>query len=173
MKLITSLLFIGIILFPSCNGSKKMTAVEYNDSIIEEQSKVIKLTIELVKNMDIDLVACEKNRVDIVKQCDSSLVILKQLEPFNGNLQFKSSAVKLFEYYKKVYSTDYKTLLEILNKGEDLTEEDVDQISLIADKVEKEEGRIEDIFIEAQKEFAKQNNIRIEENELQKEIDAL
>lgn len=173
MKAILLIPLFILFIFSSCHQEKKMTPVEYNDIIISEQSKIIEITLELVENLDQDIELCEKNRVDIIKQCDSSLIIIKNLEAYNGNSRLKNSAIKLFAFYKKVYSTDYKILIDILRKGENITEDDMDQMSQIATKIELEEKDIESDFLEAQSEFAEENKIQMEENKLQKKIDSI
>lgn len=173
MKLTLALFTLAFLLLQSCNLNKTTSAVEYNDKIITEQTKVIQLTLDMINYIETDLAKCEELRLEIVKQCEKSIGIIEKMEPFDGDSQLKNAALDLFKFYKQTYSVEYKKLIEILNKGEEITQEDITEITDISTDIEKKEVDLEDKFEVAQNAFAKKYNIQIQENSLQKEIDAI
>jgi len=173
MRIFLPLIAFSFLLLTSCNQMKTTSAIEYNDQIINEQSKVIKLTLEFVKMIDTDLDGCEAKRQEIVKQVETSIGVIEKMEPFEGNSELKNAALDLFRFYKKVYSEEYKMLLEMLTKGDEITQEDIDKITEISGQVQAEETKLDAAFSDAQSAFAKKYNVQIEENALQKDIDAI
>lgn len=172
MKKCFPLLGLLLIFFGSCNTKEsKQDAIDYNDKIIGEQTKIITLTMEMVKAMDSDIEKCKELRAQIEKQCDESIKVIDAMEPFAGNTKLKSAGLDLFKFYKKTYSTDYKTMFEILDKGADITPEDVTEIQDMQTRVSTEEMKLDMAFKTAQQDFAKEHGFQIAPSELQKEID--
>lgn len=172
MKYILPLFAFAFMFLQSC-GTDSQKAIEYNDAIINEQTKIIDLTLELVEMMDTDIEKCKDIRLEIVQQCDKSLVAIKALEGFEGSEKLKNSAIDLFTFYKKIYSNEYKQLFEILDKGENITEEDLAYIENMEVDVTKQEEKYDKAFADAQQELATKFNFMIEENENQQKIDAI
>lgn len=173
MKTLFTLLTLSFVLLQSCKPEKTMTAIEYNDAIIGEQSKIIQLTLDLVKSIETDLDKSEEIRLRTVVQCDSSIAVINRIESFEGGEALKSSALDMIQFYKDVYSNEFKTMIVLLRKGEDITPEDINTFTKINEEVTQREQALQLTFNNAQSEFAKKNNIAIGENALQKDIDAL
>lgn len=172
MKKCFPILGLLLILFGACNsGNSKEDAIKYNDKIINEQSKVIKLTLDMVAMMDKDLEKSKKLREDIVKQTEASIKVIEDMEPFDNNGKLRDAGLALFSFYKKVYSTEYKTMFEILDKGANITEEDIAVIQDMQTSVTMEESKVDAAFKEAQQEFAKKYGFEIAPSELQDDID--
>jgi hypothetical protein len=69
-----------------------------------------------------------------------------------------------------VFEEDYMDIINI-RKKEDLTQDDVDEMDRIVKKITKEEEGFDKAFHNAQNNFAKKNNMKLRENEVQKELD--
>ena len=93
MKYILPLFAFSFLLLQSC-ATDSQKAIEFNDAIIKEQSKIIELSLDLVETMDTDLAKCKDIRLDIVKQCDESLAAIKKLEGFEGSDRLKNAAIE-------------------------------------------------------------------------------
>lgn len=172
MKYILPLFAFSFLLLQSC-ATDSQKAIEYNDAIIKEQSKIIELSLDLVESMDTDISKCKEIRLDIVKQCDESLAAIKKLKGFEGSERMKNAAIELFSFYKKIYSNEYKQMFDILDKGVDITEEDLAFIQKMEVDVTKQEEKLDKEFADAQQELATKFNFQMEENENQQKIDAI
>lgn len=173
MKTLFTLLTLSFVLLQSCKPEKTMTAIEYNDAIIAEQTKITQLTLDLIKSIETDLDKCEEIRLKTVTQCDSSVAAINRLEAFEGGEALKSAALDMIHFYKDVYSDEFKTMIVLLKKGENITPEDINTFTKMNEDITKKEQDLEAIFKKAQTEFAAKNNFTIGENALQKDIDAL
>jgi hypothetical protein len=173
MKYLLPLFSLAFLLLQSCGGTSSQTAIEYNDAIIKEQTKIINLTLDLIKYMETDIDKCKEVRVQIVDQCDASLKVIKDLKGFEGSEKLKNAAIDLFTFYKKIYSNEYKQLFDIIDKGAEITQDDLDFIDHMEQDVSAEESKYDKAFADAQNELAKKFNFQIEENENQKKIDAI
>jgi len=173
MKTLFTLLTLSFVLLQSCKPEKTMTAIEFNDAIIAEQSKIIQLTLDFAKTMETDLDKCEEIRLQTIVQCDSSIAAIGRIESFEGGEALKSSALDMIQFYKDIYSNEFKTMIEILKKGENITPEDIESLTKINEEITKREQVLDATFNNAQTEFAKKNNLNIGENALQKDIDEM
>lgn len=173
MKTTTILLSLSFLVIQLIGFSQNSTAIEYNDKIISEQTKIILLTLEMNDYLETDLVKCEEIRVEIIKQCESSIGVVQKMSAFEGNSDLKNAAVNLFTFYKETYTTEFLQLIEILNKGELITDDDIIALTEISELVANKEIPIDAAFEKAQNEFAERHNFVIEENELQQEIDEM
>ena len=171
MKVFISLLTISFLLLQSCNSKPTMTPVEYNDTIIKEQAKIIELMFDLVAKIETDLDGCEAVRLKTIVQCDSSIQLVSAMEPFDGDASMRNTALDLFKFYKKAYENEYKEMIEILQLKDKITPDDMARMTSLNDELAKKETSLDSAFQGAQAAFAKKNNIIIEDNKLQKKID--
>lgn len=168
----TLILLIALVLVAACNNTNKVSAVEYNDQIIEEQSKILRLMIDMAGSFDSDPAMTDKLRQDIAKQCDNSIKLVSDMPPFSSDTKFKDTAIELFKFYKDISENEYVEMLAILSK-EEILEQDLTRLDEIEANIAEREAVFDDAFQKAQKVFAKANNMDLYENEMQKEIDNL
>jgi hypothetical protein len=154
------------------NGAQFATALEYNNYIIERQSGVIYHIIDLTKMVDVDLQTTETMVNRGVALTDSVLADVKGLSDFRGDSALRHSAIVLFSFYRKVFDKDYREIIAIRKKGDDITEEEYQRLQLIQQGLELEETERDKHFHNAQQDFAARNNLRLGDNALQKQLDA-
>lgn len=172
MKYILPLIAFSLLLLQSC-ATESEKALEFNDAVIKEQTKIIELSIDLFETMETDIEKSKEIRLEIVKQCDVSLAAIKKLEEFEGSQRLKSAAIKLFSFYKSIYSNEYKQMFDILDKGINITEEDLAYMEQMEVEVTKNEEKLDKEFADAQQELATKFNFQMEENVNQEKIDAI
>ena len=150
------------------------TAVEYNDFIIGQQEKVIKAVLSMSEVMNAPKINNDdlKASYDVFgKECKKALDTVKTMDEFNGNKAFRDESIKLFEFYYEIYQKDYKEIVEILIKGENISDTDVARLKEIQESITKRENVRDGAFAEAQNKFATENNMQIIPNEVQNQID--
>lgn len=65
-----------------------------------------------------------RKELDVI--CDDNLIFLSRLPDFNGDTEYRDAAVALMKFYKDLASKGYKTMTDVVRKGDKMTNEDVD-----------------------------------------------
>lgn len=177
-----NLLFIPVILMVaiSCNQPVKgkngivyKSATDYNDFIVNRQTTIMKNVVDFVDASKVDLDSASQMLdgfvVDIGKMIDE----IRQMPPYKGDSLLRDAAINSFSFYKRIFSNEYKDLLRIRQSGGAETQEGLEEMNRIVDKITREEEKYDKEFHNAQRDFAKKNNMRLKDNEMQKEIDEL
>lgn len=174
-KLVFSSLLLGVfVLFSSCGGSDNnggQTPLEYNNQIISEQTKIMNLILEFGRNNSQDVTVIEGIRMKIVDQAEKSIKIVEGMSGYDGSTRMKDAAVALFKLYLEASKNSYKEMIGIIEKGENITTEDVERIQQLQMELTEKEKPLDAEFQGAQKEFASKHKLMIQENPLQQEID--
>ena len=168
----TTLLSCSLPVAQGQNGASFSTPVQYNDYIIERQSGVINHILDISKTAENDLAATEALLNSGVKLVDSVLVEVKGLSDFKGDSTFRNTAVSMFGFYRRILDVDYREMVAIRKKGEDLTIEDIQRLQQIQQSLAEEETEHDKHLHNAQQEFAEHNGMRLTKNALQGKIDA-
>jgi hypothetical protein len=151
----------------------KMEPVEYNDAIINEQTKISKVMLDMAGAFGTDINKAEIYRKVLVKQCELSIETTKKLPPYDGSTKFRDAGVALYSFYKAISEKEYKEMIDILKKGSEITEDDITTLTNLEKQIGEKEIALDDAFQLAQVEFAKKYNLQLEENKMQDDIDNL
>ncbi len=163
---------LGFLLLTACGQKPSMTPVEYNDAIIGEQTKISRVMIDMANYFSIDLDKSDQLRLDLVKQCEQSIEAVKKLPDYKGNTRFRDAGVALFTFYKEISEKEYKEMIDILRK-EQIEDADIELLEALEIKIGSKEEPLDAEFQAAQQAFAKEHNLSLYENDIQKEIDDL
>jgi len=164
-----SFLFIAAICFlvVACKpGSPFKTAVQYNDFIIGEQSKVVNLFKEYTNVLQSETSSedADKSLKKCTEGMKKSIDTLSKAGGYNGNEEFVNAGKKLFEFYVKTINDEYGQIRKLQNKSKKISEADQKGIEQIAEKIANDETPIHSAFLKAQEDFAKKNNIQLMPN---------
>jgi len=168
MKLVLTLFsFFVIAINGSAQVKKFATAVEYNDFIVSEQVKIgttINEFITVFSNSK-DTTEIHKSRKAIGIQADSSIKQLKLMVPFEGDTALKNNSIRLFAFYSKVTSNEYKQIVWLSYDTKKTSEEKTKEMEGLLKTVVDAEAVYDKNFQDAQKAFAAKYNIQLTENE--------
>ena len=153
------------------NGTSFSTPIEYNDYIIARQTGIINHILDISKTAQTDLPATEALLNQGVLLADSVLLDVQGLPPYNGDSTFRNRAISMFHFYRQVFDVDYREMVAIRKKGDNITVEDFQRLDAIQARLTEEETERDKHFHNAQQEFAEKHHLRLGENELQKKID--
>ncbi len=173
-----TILFSSLLLFcfVSCNQKQEETisATEYNNQIIGEQTKIMNSMLTFIDAIQTsDKVKIDETRKNITSSCELSLTYLKKMEVFDKNFKFRDAAIKLITFYKEISEKEYFEMQQILEKGMNIVQADIEKMDEIDKTVGEKETQLDAEFQNAQQEFAKKYNVTIVDNEMQKKIDKL
>jgi len=168
-----SLVLLLIAAFANGCGDKTISATEYNNKIVGEQDKITQTMLVVVEKINAgDYNAALAGLEKSVQQCDSSVIALTAMDPYEGDTQFRDAALALFKYYKKALNDDYRGLIGILIKTDgEVTEEDSLKIEAINKDIETQEAKYTKAVNDAQQAFCKKHNVTLAPNNLQQAID--
>jgi len=152
------------------NGVVYKTAQQYNDYIINRQTDVLKQILAFGEVAQYNIDSAEGLLNKSISDIENAIDDIKGMPAYKGNTELRDAAVSSFGFYKKIFSNEYKQILDIKRKTA-LAESDVNEIQSLVDKIADEEKGYDERFHNAQLKFARDNNMKMKENEMQKEID--
>lgn len=153
------------------NGVTYKSAVQYNDYIVSRQTKLMRNIMDFVKVAQTDLDSAELMLDNYVKETGTMVMDLKGMPAFKGDSALRDAAVSIFGFYKKIFDHDYRDIIHLRQDQEGDATVIEERIQQIVKNVEEEEKGYDSRFQGAQKAFAKKNNMKLIENEMQKEFD--
>jgi len=167
-------LFILLPILYSCDLNKQQSALDYNNTIVDEQMKIMEKFMRFIELETEDLDEMDAARSEIVAQCKTSIAEVEKLAAFEGDPTFRDAALQLFRFYKHSSEISYKEMIDILRKGEMMTEEDEERLIEINEAVTADETELDEQLSKAQEVFSKKYNFNLEKkSEIQDEIDAI
>jgi len=175
-----TLLILFITAFVSCNQPVKgrngvifKSASQYNDFIVGRQTAVMKNVMDFVRVSETNLDSAETMLDEYVVGLEKIIEEINGLPPYKGDSVLRDAAAATFVFYKRIFSNEYKELIDIRKKGGAFTEEGVTAMNQIVDRITQEEDRYDKAFHNAQRDFAAKNNMKLTDNEMQKQMDKL
>lgn len=143
-------------------------AASYNDAIIGEQIALIdrslQYTISSVHSDDPH--QTELLRLEVIKQIDRSVANIEKMPPLNGDTRLRDEAIAVFKTYRDIYSVDFRQTAALSSTRE----ESYEAMEAYFDSYAKAEARLQKAnarFLQAQKDFAKNQGMDLTENELE------
>jgi hypothetical protein len=155
------------------NGELYRSAAQYNDYIVSRQSKVMKNVMDFVSVSETSLDSAEKLLDKYILQMDKIIEEISGMPAYKGDSALRDAAKATFVFYRKIFGKEYKEIIEIRREGGAFTEQGVAEMNGIVDRISREEEQYDKAFHNAQRDFAAKNNMKLTENELQKQIDKL
>ncbi len=99
----------------------------------------------------------ERFRKELEVICDENLMFLERLPAFNGDAAYRDAAVAMTKFFKDNAGIGYKKLTEVIRKGNQRTQEDVDAFNKVIDRNNNESPRLNDAVNEAANQLFKKN----------------
>lgn len=172
MKLIFT--FLLLVLPLAMSAQTFSSAVDYNDHIVELQSRIGVKMVEFNEVLSregatLELVNAELKELQSV--ADDVISESQKLPAYEKNTSLRDAAIDLFKYYKKTFKEDYSRMVQLIY-GDDLTEESIKELEAILEKVTVDEKVLDERFLKEQTSFADKHGFSLSENELQDQIDS-
>lgn len=140
----------------------------YYKNIFEQEQKVAKATQDFstalekgmaeAENIQKHLPEIEKTYQELGNALQNAINTVKNANEIKNDEGFKESAVALFEFYQKVHKEEYKTMVDICKKGK-FGDEELQQMSLITESIDKNGKPLEDKLKGAKAKFVQRYNL--------------
>lgn len=168
ISIFCAVLFVFI--FQFCDN-KKNEAIEYNDKIVGEQMSIVNKMIEFTQTFqDVIPEVMDSKLTELKLQIQNSLDVLNAMEAYEGDSELLNAAKDLFKFYQKMADNEFKEMLNILKKGESITEQDYFHLIDMQEIISQQEAVYDQNMATAQSNFAKKYDIKIENNTVQEKI---
>lgn len=174
-RLVTLLLLLT--LFYACkeplrarDGTIFKTPADYNEYIISRQTKVIRNIIELGNRIEVSPDTAYTLLDKYSAQTDSVIEDIKGMPPFRSDSAFRDAAIRTFTFYKRLFNEHYRTILKVRMRKGNATEEGVNDLMEIMDKIKREEEVLDKQLHNAQNDFARQYDMKMRPSAIQKEL---
>lgn len=153
------------------NGVVYKSAVEYNDYIVSRQSRVIENMMKLTEVAQINLDSAGHLLDKYVNETGGMITDLKGMPDYNGDSSLRDVALEMFSFYRNVFNKDYRDIIHLRSEQDGLSTETEDQISSILKRIGEEEEGYDSRLQRAQENFAKRNDMKLVESEMQKKFE--
>jgi len=166
-KWILMIFAVQIVLFYLACG-KGQSAKTYYKTIFEQEQKVAQATqnfsnalekgMSEAENIQKHLSVIEKSYQELGNALENAVNTIKNTNSMKNDEGFKESAITLFEFYQKVHKEEYKTMVELCKKGK-FGDEELQQMSLITESIDKNGKPFEDKLKGAKAKFVQKYNL--------------
>jgi hypothetical protein len=148
----------------SC-GPTTDDAIKHNDKIVADQKKMLELESNFVNsiidNAKISIIENNYGKyIDFLKETEQKYADMKS---FDDKDTFRKAMIDLVGTFKKVAENEYKEMLDIFKKDiDELSEKDFNRWEELTNIIDEKEGKANNAFLDAQKEFAKEYKFELQ-----------
>jgi hypothetical protein len=141
------LLLFSFVILSNVKAQTFSTPVAYNDYIVNSQNELIDLL--LVFNDQVSADDAEKKNLlalthEMTLKAKSLVAKVEAIADYEGNWDLRNSALELFRFYVKTFSTEYREMIELIFVAE-LDEATLAKLNVILEKVTTEESFYDNI----------------------------
>lgn len=153
------------------DGTVFKSPSDYNEYIISRQTRIIRNIIELGKLIEQhpDTAALYLGKYAL--QTDTVISDLRGMPPFKTDSAFRDAAIRSFTFYRSLFNEHYPRLLKVRMEGGSNTEEGINEIMEVTDKVKREEEQLDKQLHRTQRDFAERFDMKMRPNAIQKEME--
>jgi hypothetical protein len=148
------------------------TPVEYHNYILNEQLKVVNTIISFSNQFDSkdSILIANYNRTKAILK--KSWENIKNLPPYNGDSELKDAAQPLFEMYYTAMDVEYSEMVDMFIK-KDFGKKTQERVNILLNSINDREKKLDAHLKEAQANFAKKYDLKIEDNQVQQKVNSL
>ena len=144
-------------------SSPTVSPAVYNDSLISEQIKVLKLADELQVSMDMmvntDMAALHTK---LLKQLAESSEKVKSTDAFKEDAALKNAIAHFLEVYKRLAEKEYRDAIELASKPDSVfSQNDQARLDLLYRQIDRLSDEAIKSCKKAQEDFAKKNSMKL------------
>jgi hypothetical protein len=173
VKVVSVLIGLAVLYFVR-GGFGGGEAIKYNDKLINYQGKVITEMIKLSKIFQKkDPVEMNLGLKRLQDTIDNAIEKVEAIPGYEGNTDLKDALLDLLDFYRDISAEEYAEMINIIGRGNDITQSDIDYLQKMQDSITEREKELDEELARAQSEFAKKHNIEIRKNTLQDQIDKM
>lgn len=167
--LITSFLIIGNLFSQEFDGP-----VQYFDYLNQQHGQLIMKNLDYVQHSvhSEDLQEIETKRIDVINQLGEAILKVGTIPTYKTDTNMKQELLAVLKVYLESFEMEYSELNLLKSKSSE-SYEAMEEYLNAQDAAEKKLAAAADRYQKAQKEFAKNNNIRLLEAEENSEINQI
>lgn len=173
MKKLFLLPLFAVLFLTSCktNDSDFTSALDFNNYIVNKQSEIVRPMINLMSSEDPAIMKEELVKLQAI--IDANITEVKAKKPYKGGEEMKTAYLDLVTFYQETAGNDYREMIDILAEILDGDLSNYGRLEELSVEVGEKEVPFDQKFQHAQEAYAQSHNLRITDNSLQQEIDAI
>lgn len=152
------------------DGTIFKSPADYNEYIISRQTRVIRNIIELGKLIEQHPDTASLFLGKYARLTDSVISDLRGMPPFKTDSAFRDAAIRSFTFYRSLFNEHYPRLLKVRMQNGTNTEEGINEIREVMEKIKREEEQLDKELHRAQNNFADRFGMQMRPNAIQKEM---
>jgi hypothetical protein len=155
-------------------SAQTVDPVKYFEFLNNEHVAIVSKSLEYVQHSvhSDDASGVERKRVELINQIGVATANVNNRPSDKATAQLKADMLSVLNAYKEAFRNEFSTLLQ-LKMESDNSFEAMQKYLDAQDAVEKKLAAAADRFLQAQKEFAKKNNILLVESDRNSEINQI
>lgn len=159
-----SVFILAVIVLTGCNSGPD--PVTFNDKMVKLQMQIAEkmksFGEEIGSSAEVVKDDAMKKLDEMSKLVETNIAEVNKLAVPKGGDEFKNTVLGIFGYYKQVINTEFKQMVEILAKGDAITEADITVMRELQEKISKDEGTWDGKIRDAQAAYAKSVGMQIQ-----------
>ncbi len=159
------IVFVFFLSLASCNHFNTKEAVKVNDEVVHYQKKLSYTLAEFVASLegrDEVMITEALSRLKVAS--DSGLTVVSEMVSPDCNESFLAAAKALFNYYSTASETDYAHIANYYS-ADSISYEAYDSLEILVKNFKQEQDNVNQAFLSAQQNFAKDCGFKLIENE--------
>ena len=164
MQKLGIILITAIVLFATACNNNTQEAIEYNNTIANEQIAIQEKINILDKSFENYIPEeMEESYSKAVLQLKNSTEIVKNLDDFNGDASLKKAGLNFFVVYQDILDNYYSKIVENLSKHDSIySETDKELLLEINEEMQNIFNPAFDAFLKSQEDFSKKYEFEID-----------
>lgn len=143
------------------------SASDYNNAIVGMQGEILGSLFLLTSSFGQALPdTMWAKHAKYVETVDVVIAQAEVMPDFEGNTAMRDGALGLFRFYKETAESEYKRMVELMEKPE-LSESEIMELAEMGGSMAEREGTLDLTFAKAQDDFARKYGLDLVENEMQ------
>lgn len=158
------LLFLLLLLIPIGVSYSQVfyTAKEYNDALIQNQSKISVYFTSIAKDLIVNPKVSDSLRQAAIIETIGLIDFTKRMNVFNGNSNFRDAGVGIFQYYLSAFQLEYKEIVQIFTDSKGKPDEtQLNRLEFLDRQLLIKEQPLDENFIREQMKFAFENDLEL------------
>ncbi|MEX1188758.1 MAG: hypothetical protein WED33_05825 [Bacteroidia bacterium] len=130
-----------------CGEIEFRNVEEYTAFVLKQQDRIKMQMLSLNTEFETgNATQIKQEYSQLILTCDSTLLLINKLSAYDGQEEFRLSAIKLFSFYSEVFHDEYRNLLEFYLKKETPIQPELDSMNALVGRINKAEDSLVNSF---------------------------
>lgn len=146
------------------DGQEISSPVAYNDYFIALQADIMRKMTQFSESLEsFETESIQKEHKQLVATIDANIAKAKATPPYDDDQVLKPAFVELFSFYHSISTSEYGTIKNLIEGGEEsISDDDLRVIDSLTKSIALQETKMKTNFDKAQSRFAEKYSLKVE-----------